>query len=123
MGGVRGAAWAVVAWVLCAGSGGGSPEKGAFKEDAFLMGQSQVAFSFVLKGMEETRVIASGRKRLYQGLYVYDAHGNCVAWDDYGGTKVPEDTAVIFVPPADGTYTVVIRSFFPEPNTVRVVVR
>jgi len=102
---------------------GGAPVKDVGSQEHKLAPLSTLAFQYELKAQEETRIIASGSQPFYQGLYVFDGDGNCVAWDDYGGTEVREDSAVIFVPPTQASYRVEVRSFFPMTNDVRVVVR
>src|SRR5689334_1162504 len=69
---------------------------------------SQV-YSAEFKGGERACVIALGNGRTYLGLYVYDAHGNCIAWDDEGRprsrpgqTSTVDDLAVDWFPAASG---------------------
>lgn len=113
----------VVGVLLAVAPGAGAPVKEVAARQYDLPGLNQVVQTVELKGLEPTRIIASGNKRYHLGLYVFDAQGNCVAWDDYGGPDVREDCGVVIVPPADGTFTVQVRSFSPQENGVRIVVR
>jgi hypothetical protein len=120
---IRLIACALICFVLPGGESASAPTKENYAKEHVLEGWGSIIQSFELKGQEETRIIASGETALYLGLYVFDAHGNCVAFDDYAGTHVREDAAVIFVPPVQGAYTVEVRSFFGRDNKVRLVVR
>ena len=52
------------------------------------------------------KIVASSVK----GLYVFDAHGNCVARDDEVTTRTVDDTAVEWVPAPTGTYTITVKA-------------
>ena len=68
------------------------------------------------KGGEKATVIVNGTGRTYMGLYIYDQHGSCVAWDDLGAKGVKDDLAVEWYPPHTGLYTIEIRNFGHLPN-------
>lgn len=104
-------------------TGGGAPVQSVEPADIDLLPFATHVVQHELKGQEETRIIASGRAPYYLGLYVFDRDGNCVAWDDFGGTEVREDCGVIFTPPTQGIYRIEVRSFFHLANKVRFVVR
>src|SRR5262249_17386164 len=55
--------------------------------------------------------IALGEARKgYLGLYVYDAHGNCVARDDDVNDRTVDDTAAEWVPAQTGLYTIQVQA-------------
>lgn len=70
------------------------------------------AFTFV--GKQKATVVWIGNKTsaAHLGVYVYDAHGNCVANDDFitprasKNDKYPNAVAVEWVPPKTASYTV-----------------
>lgn len=113
----------VAAMMACLDRSGGGPVEEVKAGEHTIDSFATLAFHHELKAQEVTRIIASGAERNYLGLYVFDGEGNCVAWDDFGGTQAPEDCAVLFVPPAQGVYRVEVRNLSDSPNQVRVVVR
>jgi hypothetical protein len=57
------------------------------------------------------KVIALGEARKgYLGLYVFDAHGNCVARDDEVNDRTVDDTAVEWVPAQTGPCTIQVKA-------------
>ncbi len=80
-------------------------------------------FTQECKGGERTCVIAIGQGTTPLGVYVYDVHGNCVAWDDYSLSDVADDLALEFHPPQQGVYEVEIRNFGRRSNSVELAVR
>jgi hypothetical protein len=65
-------------------------------------------------GTEKAAVACMGNHKTYLGLYVYDANGNCVAWDDLVATKGRSPTdglAVEWYPPETATYNVEVVNF------------
>jgi hypothetical protein len=101
---------------------GGAPVRVEPAKEYPLIGLGQINETFKLKGQEPARVVASALKdptaRL--GLYVFDADGNCVAWNDTGST--PNTVGVVFVPPAEGAYLVQVRNFTTYFTPVRLEV-
>jgi hypothetical protein len=93
----------------------------AAKKTVILPGAGQYVRVLELKAGQEAKIIAANDMRrdpegpeppeTRLGLYVFDAHGNCVAWDDFAPKKGTRDSAVTFVPPESGRYTVVVRNF------------
>src|SRR5207253_1650645 len=55
------------------------------------------------------KVIAVGEGTGFIGLYVFDPDGNCVARDDEATQRTPSDTAVEWVPPRTGYYTIEVK--------------
>jgi hypothetical protein len=56
------------------------------------------------------RVIAVGDGQSWLTLYVYDAHGNCVAWDDDVNQQTADDLAAEWLPARGGTYAMRVNS-------------
>ncbi|MCI0459635.1 MAG: hypothetical protein L0Z62_22015 [Gemmataceae bacterium] len=56
-------------------------------------------------------------------LYVYDAHGNCVGWDDTVNHSTRDDLAVSWLPARSSTHTIEVKSLGRLENEVRLVVR
>ena len=85
------------------------------------------------KGGERTIAIAATTSDLpvVLGLYVYDAHGNCVALDEFNDRIPPsesrrpsmDDVAVQWFPPAPGTYTVELRNVSPDSCELQMAIR
>jgi hypothetical protein len=109
---------------------GGQADK---KPSAFLPRYGQTVRVVELKAGQQTKVIAASDisrdpedpdpiPDVRMGLYVFDGHGNCLAWDDFAGGKAARDNAVIFVPPQNGKYTVVVRNFTDAAYPVRLTV-
>ena len=70
------------------------------------------------------RVIALGKAAEgYLGLYVFDAHGNCVARDDEVTTRTVDDTAVEWVPAQTGPYTIQVNALGKHPVEFLMTVR
>ena len=67
------------------------------------------------------QVIVSGDGASPLLVYVYDAAGNCVAWDDESIGSWSDDRVVPFVPAGRGPYEIEIRNGGIYPNTVRDV--
>src|SRR5216684_1221416 len=60
---------------------------------------------------QRANVIAIGQEGASNlGLYVYDVHGNCVAWDDLGSSSTRDDTAVEWFPLKNDRYTIELRN-------------
>ncbi|MFO0964002.1 MAG: hypothetical protein U0793_00250 [Gemmataceae bacterium] len=75
-----------------------------------------------LKGQEVTTFTATvtGSEAGPYAMYVLDAEGNCVAWTDWTDRK---ETQFRFTPPAQGAYTVELRSFAPKTLAMRLSAR
>lgn len=62
------------------------------------------------EGAVPAKVIAAGTSgQGYLGLYVFDAHGNCVAHDHAITNRTRDDTAVEWVPAQTGLYSIELR--------------
>jgi hypothetical protein len=75
-------------------------------------------------GKERANVIAIGQDGASNlGLYVYDAHGNCVAWDDLGSSSTRDDVTVEWFPMHKERYTIELRNLGAATNRLDLVVR
>ena len=80
-------------------------------------------FTVSFKAGEPAVVIASGNQQTYLGLYVYDADGNCVAWDDLAEKNTRDDLAVRWYPDRTGPYMVEVRNFGALHNIFQIAFR
>jgi len=80
-------------------------------------------FSVEWEGNRRACAIAIGDGSTYMGLYVYDAHGNCVAWDDEGTPRTCDDLAVEWHPRQNGVYAVEVHNSGLQSNRCKVVLR
>ena len=82
-----------------------------------------VALEF--KGGERAFAKVQGDGKSYLGLYVYDVHGNCVAWDDRGMSLQPGNLEVEWFPtgPKDAVYVIEVRNTGLENNECKVAIR
>ena len=87
-----------------------------------LEGMGHHVFIQEFKAQEPARVVVSGESGHTLALYVFDRHGNCVAWDEPTG-GIPDDAAVLWVPPTQDIYYVEVRSGSSEAETVYVALR
>jgi hypothetical protein len=97
-----------------------------------LSGFSSYVSVILCKGGERTVAIAATTdQQVILALYVYDAHGNCVARDEVtersliGKDRRPatDDVAAEWYPPADLPYTIELRNQSRESCTLQMVVR
>src|SRR5262249_55415455 len=79
---------------------------------------SQV-FNVERAGRQRACAIALGDGNTYVGLYVYDIHGNCVAWDDEGAVQTCDDVAVEWYPARNAVYQVEVHNSGLQPNTCK----
>jgi hypothetical protein len=103
------------------------------KVDASLAGHSAITSLVPCKGGERTVAIAAtiSKQPVLLALYVYDPHGNCVAWDEYHDEAPPsetrrpatDDVAVQWFPPVEATYTVELRNLSPDPCKLQMAIR
>jgi hypothetical protein len=109
--------------LLAVGGGRGGPS-GKFVEDKKALPPFATRFyTLEFKGGQRSVVFATGKGESRLGLYVYDTHGNCIAWDDEGNLATPDDCVVEWTPAKDGFYTVEIRNGGPATNKMRVAMR
>jgi hypothetical protein len=82
-------------------------------------------FTVECKANERTAVMAIGRGTTPVGVYVYDVHGNCVAWDDlsHSAQNFSDDIAVAWQPPRQETYEIELRNGGRVTNRVEVAIR
>jgi hypothetical protein len=57
------------------------------------------------------------------GLYIYDEHGNCVAWDDLASSSTRDDTAVQWFPVQKERFTIELRNLGMASSRFDIVVR
>jgi hypothetical protein len=77
------------------------------------------AKALVFKSGEVTRVVMAGSPQADADLYVFDADGNLVAWDDSPlGAGAAE-----WLPQRTASYTVEIRNSAPAADTVDLFIR
>jgi hypothetical protein len=121
----------VLGWAMLeSGPAGGQADKKGVSKTEVAPPFGQVVQTAELKAGETTHVIVSetlegeeaANPNLRQGVYVFDVHGNCLAWDDFAGPK-GRNVGVIFVPTADGVYTVVARSFCDRRYRCQITIR
>ncbi len=90
-------------------------------------------FILPCNGGERACVIASTTSKapVVLGMYVYDAHGNCIARDEFDDAAPPsenrrpasDDAAVEWFPTVAATYTVELRNTTPTPCVAKVAFR
>jgi hypothetical protein len=74
-------------------------------------------------GGKRSLAIALGDNRTNLGLYVFDAHGNCVARDDDMSLASRDDLAVEWLPAQTGLFTIQVKSLARISNRVLLVIR
>ena len=93
-----------VAIFLLARLAGGSPvepfEDTKGYRDASLEPFSALRFTVKCKARERTCAIVYGFGKSPMGVYVFDPHGNCVAYDDEAHTLISDDLATEWHPGA-----------------------
>lgn len=75
------------------------------------------------KAKERTAVIVYGQGTSPMGVYVFDPHGNCVAWDDASRSMMPDDLALEWHPPTEQTYEVEVRNLGRKANNAEIAIR
>jgi hypothetical protein len=80
-------------------------------------------FPVSFEGGQRAIAIASGNFSSPLGLYVYDAHGNCVARDEALEFEGRDDLAAEWFPPETAAYTIEVRNAGLQPNPARLVLR
>ena len=111
--------------LACVPFGSGAPVGGRnLKLDQLVGAYAAQTYSQRFKGGEKASVIATGTTgKTFMGLYIFDADGNCIAWDDLGNKKTCDDMAAEWVPPATANYTIEVRNFGPYPNWLNMAFR
>jgi hypothetical protein len=67
--------------------------------------------------------IVVGSNRSNMGLYVFDAHGNCVARDDNMSLLSRDDLVAEWFPAQTGPFSLQVKSLARVPNKLWLVVR
>jgi hypothetical protein len=67
-------------------------------------------FTVEFRDSQRATVLARGDGSTFLGLYVYDAQGNCIAWDDQGNSPTCDDLAVSWQPRENGYYSIEVRN-------------
>jgi hypothetical protein len=80
-------------------------------------------FSVRCKAKERTAVIVYGEGTSPMAVYVFDPHGNCVAWDDNSLSMMPDDLALEWYPPAEQNYEVEVRNLGRKKNQPEIAIR
>src|SRR5438105_14667805 len=117
---------AIVLLVLTGFAGGGPvqpfDDNDGFRQLAFepFSGQS---FTIACRAKERTCAIVYGFGSGPMAVYVFDAHGNCVAWDDVAQTLVSDDLATEWYPPTADTYVVEFRNLGRKQNNAEIAIR
>jgi hypothetical protein len=114
----------IAALVAVSGFGHGSPVI-PFKQQLPQVPQlSSQTYVLEFKGGERAVAIASGDgAATYMGLYVYDNHGNCVAWDDDASWGTRDDLAVEWFPQRTDVYTIEVSNCGLRVNQCKVILR
>ncbi len=107
------------------------PEEPKLK--ASLPGHAALTSLVPCKGGERTVAIAAttSQQPVLLALYVFDPHGNCIAWDEYDDRAPPsksrrpatDDVAVEWFAPAAATYTVELRNLSPDSCVLQMAIR
>jgi phosphotransferase system glucose/maltose/N-acetylglucosamine-specific IIC component len=88
-----------------------------------LLSYSGWSDSVAFKGGERAVVVVDGNHQTYMGVYIFDEEGNCIAHDDLGNQRRPDDLEVEWVPPRTGRYRVEVRNFGSRPNVFELALR
>ena len=99
-------------------TGRGGPISPFKQETPHVAQLSSQTYMRTFRGGERANVMAIGTGATYMGLYVYDRHGNCVAWDDWGMPISRDDLSVDWYPRQTAPYMIEVRN-----SGVRAVVR
>jgi len=75
------------------------------------------------KAKERTAVIIYGQGTSPMAVYVFDSHGNCVAWDDMSLSMMPDDLALEWYPPTEQNYEVEVRNLGRKTNQSEIAIR
>lgn len=103
--------FALLCVFLLATAGGGGPIRPHPPEFVEVPGYFVASLAEDFAGDVRANVIVSGNARAYLGVYVFDLHGNCVAWDDFGNRATYDDLNAEWYPPVAGRYGIDIINF------------
>jgi hypothetical protein len=110
--------------LMCVTLGNGGPLKGrvlALQETVAASGSNNYVNTF--KAGERASVTVSGNGASYFGLYVYDAHGNCIALDEGLTRQTMDDVAVEWYPPKNERYAIEVKNLGLLPNSYEMSIR
>jgi hypothetical protein len=79
-------------------------------------------YTLEFKAGETACVIFKGDHKAPLALYVYDAHGNCIGWDEARST-VPDVDGVEWTPTVNGLYSIEARNIGWQNNECKVNIR
>jgi hypothetical protein len=96
--------------LLVIGDGHGGPVAPFPKDEPELSPLAGRDYTREFQGGKRATVLAIGDGATYMGLYVYDAQGNCIAWDDEGNPRTCDDLAVTWTPRDSAFFTVEVRN-------------
>ena len=80
-------------------------------------------YTLKCKANERSSVIVYGQGSSPMAVYVFDAHGNCVARDDLSNSTVSDDLALEWYPPTEEIYEIEIRNLGRKQNTAEIAIR
>lgn len=86
-------------------------------------GFSQFSLHETFTAGERSLVMVSGDGSTAMQLYIYDAHGNCVAKDEPTHQATQDDLAAQWYPATLAGYLVVVRNAGPAVNRIQFAVR
>jgi hypothetical protein len=92
-------------------------------EESDMLPVSSRNFTLEFRGGKRAVALAIGDKQTYMGLYIYDAQGNCVAWDDQGNFIACDVLFVDWTPAQNGFYTIEVHNAGYQKNKCRLLVR
>ncbi|MBI3406878.1 MAG: hypothetical protein HY040_00795 [Planctomycetes bacterium] len=104
-------AFALLSGLLVTCSGGGGPIRPHPPEFIEVPGYYVASVAEDFAGGVRANVIVSGNMQAYLGVYVFDALGNCVAWDDFGNRATYDDLNAEWYPPVAGRYGIDVYNF------------
>jgi hypothetical protein len=113
----------VAVLLALAGAGHAGPVTKFENQTQLLPSLSNKTYSLQFKGGERAVAEALGNGLSYLGLYVYDAQGNCIAWDDQAPAQTRDDLGVEWYPLQTGAYMVEIRNAGTRVNNCKIIVR
>jgi hypothetical protein len=108
---------------LACGPGHGGPVKTFEPEEAELAPMASRNYTLEFRGGKRATVLALGNGATYLGLYVNDAQGNCIAWDDEGNLLTSDDLAVGWTPQENAFYSIEVINAGLVRNKCRLYMR
>ncbi len=93
------------------------------EEKQKIMGQTVRSHTDTFVAQKRALAIASGLGSTCLGMYVFDEHGNCVAWDDVTAPQSSDDLAADWIPHETARFDVQIRNAGFESNTYNIALR